>query len=734
MASMRRELIVDALILLVLALVGYGFLLTPGEAPYSPHSDFVAQGLATKTVLWNSLRAGDGIPFWRHDELAGNVALTNPQSLYTYPLHLLFYLMEPVKAVGPTFWLHFLVAGFVGYIVAMSLGLGRAARLLTAAAMMFSFKLIMVAYSAWLPAIPNIVLFPLLFAATIRLLRKPNLGSMLLLAATGTLILHAGHLQFTYYALLFLVALFLADSIGRMRRRRTGKVGRNATLILGAALLAVAMTAYLFLPLIGDAPLLSRGKAGFGFFLGGHPLTPKHLGTLLFPEMLGTPLDGSYTAVELWEDVAYFGIVPLLLALFGIVAERRRPWTMYATGGFAVSLLLSIKTPVLKALYAALPGFRLFRLPGRFLFFAAFFGIVLAGIGAEQLVRRLAKRDGRPWLPGAVVGVLIAVIALEGSIYARRYLKMAPADSIMPGKNIREFFDADDEIHRVAVVSRPTLNYGWSATLDIQTVNGFDPYNYRHFQEYMDLLRNGAIGSEGARVWTDVGRVKRWDLLDAINVKYLVFSHAMNLPTQRFAPAASLADQPRFVFYQGMTRGNLHIYRNKGCLPRARFSVRTRMVKPGETPQEVVAATDIRRFAVVEDNNMGTLAEYGSDDGDRIDVALAADGAVIRTNAKGARFVVISEVWHPGWQATMDGEPLPLYRTNLAMLGAETPPGEHVLRLRFRPRFWTAGLVLTWIGWIVFIGLAIAAIAARHHASSTAQQASTSSPAAGVSS
>jgi len=146
MASMRRELIVDALILLVLALVGYGFLLTPGEAPYSPHSDFVAQGLATKTVLWNSLRAGDGIPFWRHDELAGNVALTNPQSLYTYPLHLLFYLMEPVKAVGPTFWLHFLVAGFVGYIVAMSLGLGRAARLLTAAAMMFSFKLIMVTY------------------------------------------------------------------------------------------------------------------------------------------------------------------------------------------------------------------------------------------------------------------------------------------------------------------------------------------------------------------------------------------------------------------------------------------------------------------------------------------------------------------------------------------------------------------------------------------------------------
>ena len=41
-------------------------------------------------MLWRSLQAGHGIPFWRSDRLSGNTALTNPQSLHTCPLHFLF--------------------------------------------------------------------------------------------------------------------------------------------------------------------------------------------------------------------------------------------------------------------------------------------------------------------------------------------------------------------------------------------------------------------------------------------------------------------------------------------------------------------------------------------------------------------------------------------------------------------------------------------------------------------
>ena len=46
----------------------------------------------------------------------------------------------------------------------------------------------------------------------------------------------------------------------------------------------------------------------------------QHLATFLHPEILGTPLNDSYPDKELWEDVAYFGAIPEMLALVGAIA------------------------------------------------------------------------------------------------------------------------------------------------------------------------------------------------------------------------------------------------------------------------------------------------------------------------------------------------------------------------------------------------------------------------------
>src|SRR6185436_8549165 len=135
---------VAMLILVALTAIGFGFLLQSGRLPYSPFSDVIAQGLATKTILYESLHSGHGIPFWRDDQLSGSAGLINPQSLYTYPLHALFYFARPEAVIGITFWLHFLAAGVVLYIVGGSLGLRWPARLLMAVTAAFSFKLIAV--------------------------------------------------------------------------------------------------------------------------------------------------------------------------------------------------------------------------------------------------------------------------------------------------------------------------------------------------------------------------------------------------------------------------------------------------------------------------------------------------------------------------------------------------------------------------------------------------------------
>jgi hypothetical protein len=432
----------------LLAAAGYGFLLRPGEILYSPHSDIVAYHLAAKEVLFRFWQAGQGLPFWRADQLAGGPALTNPNGLYTYPLHALFYVVPPATAMGWTVWLHLVVGAVVFYVVGDSLGLGRWPRLLMAVAALFNFKVLMAVYAGWLSVLPSIVLFPPLFAVIFRAVKSPGPGSTLAVAATGVLCLHVGQLQLVYYSGWFLVAYLLVVLVGLWRAGRRQEVRQVVGWLSLGGLLAVGMTAYLLLPMAAEMPLISRGQAWDEFFHSGHAVAARHLLTLFYPEALGSPLDGNYPGVELWGDVAYFGLVPLLLALVGAVLWRPRPPTGFLVAGFLISLLLALDTPLLRLPYALLPGFRLFRLPGRLLFLAAFFGIALAGIGLEEVLARLQRRRAGVWGPHLAAAAIVLVIAGEGTLYARQYLSTMVQSRVVPATDYEGFLATDETLFR----------------------------------------------------------------------------------------------------------------------------------------------------------------------------------------------------------------------------------------------------------------------------------------------
>ncbi|MBW2294161.1 MAG: hypothetical protein JRG94_17895, partial [Deltaproteobacteria bacterium] len=160
----QKELSLSALLVL-LAMVAYGHLLEGGATPYSKHSDLVAQHLAMKNVGYASLQLGEGLPHWKTDLLGGGPAFTHPQGLFTNPLQLLFLLFEPTAAAGPTLLLHFLAMALSLQVLGAVMGLGYRARSFMAVAGLFSFKMIILGYSGWLPVLPGLVLAPLLFAA-----------------------------------------------------------------------------------------------------------------------------------------------------------------------------------------------------------------------------------------------------------------------------------------------------------------------------------------------------------------------------------------------------------------------------------------------------------------------------------------------------------------------------------------------------------------------------------------
>jgi len=685
------------LLLVLLALVGYGFLWQEGAVPYSPHSDDISYNLGTKQVLKRAVARGEGVPFWRSDLVSGTMAQTQPQALYTYPLHFLFYLFQPAEALGGTHWLHFLAGGLACYLLGLALGLGGPARLLMGAAGMFNFKLIIATYAGWLAVIPSMALAPLFLAALVAVARRPTPGRAVLLALTAALCVHGGHLQQTYYTALIFGLGLLGLAAARIRAASTHlrswlQVG---ACLGGAAVAAAGLSAYLLIPMSDDAPLVSRVAISYAGFLQGGSIGALQLATMLNPEALGTPLDGSYPRVELWAEVAYFGLLPLLLAGAGAITGRRRTEVTLLTAAFLFTLLLSFDTPLLRAFFDWVPGYRLFRGPGRLLFLTGIFGIALAGFGFQALMDAAARQASpRRW--SAVIAVaVVGIIALEGGYWARRYLKMVDTSEAMPRPAYAPHLTRGEQPFRVAPSGRGIINSGWAAHLGIELATGYEPFNLWHYQEYMDLLSLGKVSPRGMRIWTDLDDLARPDLLNLLNVRYLVTRLPVQSPPPYLSLVASFKDQPVFRFYRGLEKTDIHVYRNAGERGRAFFA------------EQVLAARDHRAAVkLARDNQLGAVAvsegpgarqgASPASPGDAVKITAWGDGVLKAEVVAGqGRFLVISEVWHPGWRASLGGEVLPLQRTNLTLLGAWIPPGKHQLEVRFEPPRWRLGVTVS---------------------------------------
>lgn len=56
--------------------------------------------------------------------------------------------------------------------------------------------------------------------------------------------------------------------------------------------------------------------------------------------------------------------------------------------------------------------------------------------------------------------------------------------------------------------------------------------------------------------------------------------------------------------------------------------------------------------------------------------------------------LIFTEIWYPGWRATVDGEEAPIYRVNYCQRGVWLTKGKHRIKLWFLPKAWILG------GWV----------------------------------
>ncbi len=150
--------------------------------------------------------------------------------------------------------------------------------------------------------------------------------------------------------------------------------------------------------------------------------------------------------------------------------------------------------------------------------------------------------------------------------------------------------------------------------------------------------------------------------------------------------------------YRLVHSGDVKVYENLDVLPRAYLVHRT---LAATDPADAIALLAARAFdpattAVVEAPL--TLDGTAAPDDAATLVAYAPERVVVATASAAPALLVLSDSDDPGWQATVDGAPAAIHRTNGQVRGVAVPAGRHTVEFVYAPQSWGRGLIVGGVG------------------------------------
>jgi hypothetical protein len=672
-ASDRTPRALWAGLILALGLAFNHRLLTGPGIVYSPHSDIVAWLAGAKSVFQAARQAEGGLPLWNPAANCGTPAHARPASMYTFPLHWPYLFLPVEKATNLAVLCDLLLAGLAMYLLALRLLRRPESAFFCGTGYMLCRTSLHMVHAGWFGGLTMYALAPLWFWALDRVLEAPDGRRTAALAGVGWLCLIQGHIQLFYYACLcslVLVGLRLRPLEARQRLARLAALA-------AAAALACLLAAPDLLPQLEFVSLSTRTVSDYAFFIRGAP-SWADLKSLLDPLQTGG-------RPEFWENNFYFGLWLYPPALFALWKRPRQNLPLLL--GAAALVLFSFDTPLTKLFWTALPGFALFRMPSRMLPLAQLLLLLLAGKGLDAAWPLLPARPWKAWA-FAALGLLPLC---DGAL--RWAPRTMPLSEIFPDQALYAPLKRDRLDGRVAAVGRGAIPYGAAGVLGIDMLNGYEPVNLRHFEEYISILKHGASGGRlrWPVVWTDLQALSRPDMLRALDVRFIAANAPQPLEPLGFAPAGAARDVPVFDFYRGQSRTTVRLWKDTRPLGPAYFASRVERVPDEDASRAAVATARSVRDAYVLDLDREPPAPA------RGTARMTRRGYgryAYDVDSRGEGFLILSQVWYPGWRARLDGRELRLYRTNHALLGCFVPPGRHELSLEMTSPKLRLGLLL----------------------------------------
>ncbi|WP_308256586.1 YfhO family protein [Geminocystis sp. GBBB08] len=178
--------------------------------------------------------------------------------------------------------------------------------------------------------------------------------------------------------------------------------------------------------------------------------------------------------------------------------------------------------------------------------------------------------------------------------------------------------------------------------------------------------------------------------LGSINIKKLTF---INQETNKFYPfneiENSFSNSSRWHHVENLYETN--VYENKNALPRVWLVPKIVKLTPEEITNTIKTSVlpdksiyNPKEVALIEENVNFDRGEFDDKSNAQI-IKQTATSVEIKTNSNSPSFLVLSDIYYPGWQGKIDDKKTKIFVTNYLSRGIILPEGEHIVNFEFKP-------------------------------------------------
>jgi len=295
------------------------------------------------------------------------------------------------------------------------------------------------------------------------------------------------------------------------------------------------------------------------------------------------------------------------------------------------------------------------------------FAIIAAGV-LMLLLYRAGKLKTTP-----LVGILVVICLFDLWQVNKRYLN----DSMFVPKFEREKAQArtqtDEQILQDKALDYRVLNLASNTFNENETsyyhksIGGYHAAKLRRYQELIDAHISPEMQavfmavSEAGGDMTQVAGDSLYPVLNMLNTKYFI------LPLQSG---------------QTVPLQNPYTYGNAWLVDEVRY------VDNANQELDALGSLNLRHVAVADKKFADVLGQAIVQDSVSVVTIESYDPNRLAYNVHSSKggVVVFSEIFYPGWQATIDGQPAELGRVDYVLRALQVPAGQHKVELTFKPR------------------------------------------------